>query len=69
MKEVLHKIFHEIPWNIVKVPDGMYFIDFRFCYQRFQNLTAEFWFCLDNFEILNLLIAKVKEVEIADSYH
>ncbi len=27
--------------------------DFRFCYKWFQNLTAEFWFCLDNFEILN----------------
>jgi len=31
-------------------------------------MTAEFWFCLDNFIILNLPIVKVKKVNIADTY-
>ncbi len=31
----------------------MYFVDFCFRYWQFQNMTAEFQFRLDNFEILN----------------
>ncbi len=34
-------------------PFAMYFVDFCFCYKSFQNMTAEFWFRPDNFEILN----------------
>jgi hypothetical protein len=29
----------------------MYFIDFRFCYQCFQKLTAKFQFCSNRFKI------------------
>jgi len=50
--------------------NAMYFVDFCFHYQWFQNMATELWFCSDNFEILNFqtcLLRKFKKINIADT--
>ena len=48
---------NDILWNCIGMilcfcSVAMYFVDFRFHFQCFWNLTAKFWFHSDRFEIL-----------------
>ncbi len=79
--EILQKLtkFHdteEMSWNFIGIvlcfrSVAMYLVQFRFRFWCFQKLTAKFQFHsnrFENFKVSNLVMAKVKKVNIAVTY-